>query len=206
MNKMRVTTTTVVCRSCGAIARDEHRRIRLRLRASAAILAFMATAAMAHADPYAQEPDGTVSIEAEHADVSVAVNGVVWGLIAPGGASGGQAMQGSNSGQPRLEYRVNFRQTGTYYVWVRSWGTSSTSDSAYFGFDGAWLANTVSMSPLNTWVWKGPFTINVSSTGVHTLGITRRESLAQVDKIFVGTSADATPTGTGPAESGRGGG
>ena len=206
MNKMRVTTTTVVCRSCGAIARDEHRRIRLRLRASAAILAFMATAAMAHADPYAQEPDGTVSIEAEHADVSVAVNGVVWGLIAPGGASGGQAMEASISDQPRLEYLVNFSQTGTYYVWIRSWGATAQSDSAIFGFDGNWLANTVVMSPINSWQWEGPYTINVGGAGVHTLGITRRESLAQVDKIFVGTSPSATPTGTGPAESGRGGG
>ena len=158
--------------------------------------------------PYDQEPNGTVSIEAEHADANYAVNGGVWRLIAPGGtsggASGGQAMHGSTSGQPRLEYRVNFLQTGTYYVWIRGWGTSSTSDSAYFGFDGNWLANTVGMSPLNTWVWKGPFTLVVGSAGVHTLGITRREALAQVDKIFIGTTVGGTPTDTGPVESGRG--
>ena len=53
----------------------------------------------------------------------------------------------------------------------------------------------------NSWQWEGPFTLNVSSTGVHTLGISRRESLTQVDKLFIGTSSNATPTGTGPEES-----
>ena len=114
-------------------------------------------------------------------------------------------MEAPTNVQPRLEYRVNFSQTGTYYVWVRGWGPTGTSDSAFFGFDGGWLANRVNLSPLNSWVWKGPFTMNIGNAGVHTLGITKRESLAQVDKIFVGTSATATPTGTGPPESSRGG-
>ena len=138
--------------------------------------------------------------------MNVLVNGGLWGLIAPAGASGGQAMEASINGSPRLEYFVNFSQTGTYYVWIRSWGSTAQSDSAFFGFDGNWLASTVVMSPRNSWQWEGPFTINVGIAGVHTLGITRRESLARVDKIFIGTSPGATPTGTGPAESGRGGG
>ena len=159
--------------------------------------------------PYEQEPSGTVSIEAENSGANIAINGGPWRVAAPGGtsggASGGQAMQASSSGRPRLEYDVNFRQTGTYHVWIRSWGSGGASDSAYFGFDGNWLASKISMAPLNSWVWSGPFTLNIGAAGVHTLGITRNESLAQVDKIFIGTSAGAAPTGTGPAESIRGG-
>ena len=177
-------------------------------RPSVGTLNIQLTGSTSIADPYEQDPNNTVSIEAEHAGTNVAVSGGVWRLAAPGGtsggASGGQVMQAPNSGQPRLEYRVNFRKAGTYYVWIRSWATSGTSDSAYFGFDGAWLANTVAMTPLNTWVWKGPFTMNVGSAGVHTLGVTRREAFAQVDKIFVGTTSGAAPTGSGPAESSRG--
>jgi hypothetical protein len=155
-------------------------------------------------DAYEQEVDGTVSIEAEHPDANVEFGGGLWGLIGPAGASGGQAMEASVDGQPRLEYRVNFTQTGTYYAWLRSWGGTAQSDSEYFGINGDWFANTVTMSPRNSWQWEGPFTINVATAGVQTLGVTRRESLAQVDKIFVGTSPGATPTGTGPAESSRG--
>ncbi|MEO8464102.1 MAG: FG-GAP-like repeat-containing protein [Gammaproteobacteria bacterium] len=168
-------------------------------------LSIQLTASGGGTGPYQQQSDGSVTIEAEHADANVNVGGL-WGLIAPSGASGGQAMEASVDGSPRLEYRVDFSQTGTHYVWVRSWGSSSSSDSAFFGVDGGWTVNTVNMSPRNSWVWQGPFAITIGSVGVHTLGVNRREPLAQVDKLFVSRSASAVPTGTGPSESVRGSG
>ena len=64
--------------------------------------------------------------------------------------------------------------------------------------DGAWLQHVVDMAPTGSWQWEGPFQIEVPSTGVHTVGISERESLARVDKIVILTSP-STPTGTGPA-------
>ncbi|MBK7167690.1 MAG: hypothetical protein IPH83_00065 [Gammaproteobacteria bacterium] len=157
---------------------------------------------------FQQEANGSVSIEAEHFDASVEHNGVQWnGPVFPSGASGGQAMEApSASGQPRLEYRVDFSTAGTYYVWIRSYALNASTNSVHLGSDGSWFNDVVNVSPYNSWQWEGPFTLNVSSTGVHTLGITRRESQTQVDKLFIGTSSNATPSGTGAPESARAGG
>ena len=110
-------------------------------------------------------------------------------------------MEAPADGQPRLEYRVDFNMAGTYYVWIRSYAFGGASNSLRFGSDGGWLDQLVTVSPYNSWQWEGPFTLDVGSIGVHTLGISRRESLTQVDKLFIGTSSNATPTGTGPEES-----
>ncbi|MBK9665203.1 MAG: VCBS repeat-containing protein [Gammaproteobacteria bacterium] len=157
---------------------------------------------------FQQEADGSVSIEAENYDASVEHNGVQWnGPVFPSGASGGQAMEApSAASQPRLEYRVDFSATGTYYVWIRSYALNASTNSVHLGSDGSWFNDVVSVSPYNSWQWEGPYTLNVSSTGVHTLGITRRESQTQVDKLFIGTSSNATPSGTGAPESARAGG
>ncbi len=157
---------------------------------------------------FQQEANGSVSIEAENYDASVEHNGVQWnGPVFPSGASGGQAMEApSASGQPRLEYRVDFSTAGTYYVWIRSYALNASTNSVHLGSDGSWFNDVVSVSPYNSWQWEGPYTLNVSSTGVHTLGITRRESQTQVDKLFIGTSSNATPSGTGAPESARVGG
>ncbi len=150
---------------------------------------------------FQQEANGTVSIEAEHYDANVEIGSAQWnGPVFPAGASGGQAMEAPIEGQPRLEYRVDFSQGGTYYVWVRSYALNGGTNSVHLGIDGSWFNNVVNVSPYNSWQWEGPFTLTVSA-GVHTLGITRRESQTQIDKVFIGTSSSAPPSGNGPAES-----
>jgi CubicO group peptidase (beta-lactamase class C family) len=153
---------------------------------------------------FQQAGDGTVSMEAEHFSSKENLANYTWTQISPVDASGGEAMQAPESAQPRMEYQVNFNRTGTHYVYLRSYGSSGSSDSAWIGYDGNWLMQSVTMKPLRSWQWEGPVQINVTSTGVHTVGITRRDSDAQVDKIVILTSANV-PTGTGPAESDRGG-
>ncbi len=149
---------------------------------------------------FQQAGDGTVSMEAEHFNSNVSIGGHSWSPIVPAGASGGVAMLAPVFEQPRMEFQVNFSRTGTHFVYLRSYGTSGSSDSAWIGFDGNWLLQKVQMRPLRSWQWEGPVQIAVTSTGVHTLGITRRESNAQVDKIVILPSAIA-PIGMGPVES-----
>ena len=149
--------------------------------------------------PTQQQTDGSMTIEAEQFSVNFK-NGVEWiGPVSPAGASGGKAMEAPLDGQPRLEYQVNFSQAGTYYAWIRSYALNGSTNSVRFGIDGSWLNTLVSVSPYNSWEWEGPFAITVASKGIHTLGITRRESSTLVDKIFIGTSATASPTDTAPA-------
>ena len=118
----------------------------------------------------------------------------------------GRRKRRTNVHRPRLEYRDQLQPRPARYVTSRSrLGHHRDVRLGVLRIRRRMARQQSRRSPLNSWVWKGPFTMNVVNTGVHTLGITRRESLAQVDKIFVGTSASATPTGTGRLESSRGG-
>jgi lysophospholipase L1-like esterase len=57
-----------------------------------------------------------------------------------------------------------------------------------------------------TWKWSkktqsgGIATINVTSTGLHTINVWMRESGVVLDKLLLTSSSTYTPTGTGPAE------
>ena len=186
-------------------AGDGAARRRSHLLETTLVVAFLvgiSSPAVAQLMPFQQSADGTVSMEIENFDASIEGSGVSFALVTPADASAGQAMQAPGGGQPRLEYQVNFTQSGTHFVYVRGLGTSGSSNSLWLGFNGDLFQYNVSIGPLNSWQWEGGFTINVPDPGVHTLSITRRETGAFADKIVILTSA-ATPTGTGPAESPR---
>ncbi|MGK7939184.1 MAG: hypothetical protein AB4062_03325, partial [Crocosphaera sp.] len=73
---------------------------------------------------------GLVSIEAEDYHQTTAPNGLhQWVTVEDNGASEGQALQvlvdndtnyntGYESSSPRLDYEINFTETGTHYVWI----------------------------------------------------------------------------------------
>jgi hypothetical protein len=151
--------------------------------------------------PYLQAQDGTVSMQAEHFDTNVSSGGATWSLITPAGASNGEAMLAGTGG--RLEFRVNFSQTGSHDVYLRSYGPNGKSNSAFAGIDGNWTSQFVNVSPFGSWQWEGPIVMNVASAGVHTVGITQRESDTQVDKVVI-LKNGTVPTAEGPAESPRG--
>ena len=142
-----------------------------------------ATDAWAAPAPTQQAANGTVDIEAERFSVNVK-DAVQWSApVSRTGASGGKAMKAPITGKPRLEYSVNFTQPGTYYAWIRCYALNGSSNSVRFGIDGSWADNIVSVSTYNSWEWEGPIAITVASKGIHTLGITRRESSTLVDRI-----------------------
>lgn len=110
---------------------------------------------------------------------------------------------------PRLDYPVQFSRTGTHYVWVRILGLSNRSNSLYVGLDGD-ISSAVPMSQPNTgdsWVWTdlnqsgAVATINVPSTGVHTVNVWMRESGTGIDKLLLTTDGSYVPSGSGPSES-----
>jgi lysophospholipase L1-like esterase len=167
--------------------------------------------------------DGIVSIEAENSDVNLSQGGHTWVPVSPAGYSGTGAMQAQpNSGtnnntgyvtnSPRLDYEVNFVHTGTHYVWIRGLGANDEDDSVHVGLDGVALSTSDRITNFNpTWTWSKATidgvvaTVNVATTGVHTVNVWMREDGFVIDKLVLTISASYIPTGTGPAESPRSG-
>jgi len=106
-----------------------------------------------------------------------------------------------------LTYEVNFVTTGAHYVWVRAYSTSSTDDGvAHVGIDDTQGADQmINTGDDDEWVWvTDDGTINVTSTGVHTISLWMYEDGSRIDKIVLTTNPSYTPTGTGPSESSQG--
>jgi glucose/arabinose dehydrogenase len=172
---------------------------------------------------FGQDGTGMVSMEAENHDDEVAQGGHQWDHLVLAGSSGGEVMEampntgatvntGYTSGSPRMDYNVNFTQTGTHYVWIRGTGPSGADDTVHVGLDG--VETTTSTSDrigsfgtslvwLNSTLDGVGATIDVPSTGLHTLNVWMREDGFRIDKIVLATSGTYTPSGAGPAESAR---
>ena len=116
--------------------------------------------------------------------------------------------EGDTTNGARLDYEVEFSQTGTYYVWVRARGPSGSDDSVHVGLDGSPATyGGLGMSPDGGgWDWTNEVdgtrvTVSVGSTGTHTLSLWMREDGTEVDKLVVTTNASYTPSDEGPPES-----
>ena len=163
--------------------------------------------------------NGIVSVEAEHFDTKSSQGGHSWTSIALAGSSGSGAMEaalnnGANnntgyvSNSPRLDFPINFTRTGIHYVWIRA-HTASGDDSVHVGLDGAAVSSSdrISGFALGSWSWSkqtmdGPVaTVNITTTGIHTLNLWMREDGFVVDKLLLTTKASYIPSGTGVTES-----
>ncbi|MEM6391900.1 MAG: carbohydrate-binding protein [Planctomycetota bacterium] len=166
-----------------------------------------------------------VSIQAEHYTGIAAGTDDQW-TVQSGGTGGEHLESGPDGGQPfnapgyvtdspRLDYRVNFTETGTHYVWVRGkagGNTVGSSDSLHVGLDGVHTPTADRMSGFGSgFSWRqstmdGPVaTLNVTSPGEHTLNLWMREDGFDFDKIVLTTDPGYNPNsvggGSGPAES-----
>jgi hypothetical protein len=170
---------------------------------------------------YQQDPggNGIVSIEAERFHARIDQGGRGWQRVGLAGQSGVGVMDSlPNAGavadtrfeatSPRLDYWVNFNQTGTHYVWVLMRGATKNDDSVHAGLDGAAsptsdriAATSKTFSWTRTTLDGPPATVNVPTTGLHRVSIWMREDGTQVDKVLLTRSPMLMPTGTGPAES-----
>jgi hypothetical protein len=169
-----------------------------------------------------QEVGGVVVIEAEHyATRTTGAAGHTWEPIVdlPGysGASALQALPDSGTNTQRentgamLTYDIFVTNPGNYYVGVRGYGVTASSDSVHVGLDGNSITRNTNVG-LSNWVkefsWQGrpsgsPLIMNITA-GRHTLNIWMREDGVVIDKIWLATSQTAIVTGSkdaGPAES-----
>lgn len=167
------------------------------------------------------EAGGQVVMEAEHCTGSVSGTGTAagssWQEAAGGaGASGTVMVSQPNNGVstdtgtqgPRLDFRVDFHTTGTYYLFLHLPTLGGIDDSVNVGLDGT-LINANLGNTTGSWRWRttSPATValNISTPGVRTFNIWMREDGATVDKVILTTNASFTLAGTdlGPVESGK---
>ena len=123
---------------------------------------------------------------------------------------------------PRLNFRVLFRQAGTYYVWVRGRGYDTApsdligeNDSCHVGLNGVAAPAGFRLGGYNAvdWDWSrnregGTASITAPSVGVHTFTLYMREDGFMVDRILITANAayaGVTQGGNmnGPAASGQ---
>lgn len=154
------------------------------------------------------------------------MSGITWSQLSDSDASsntgleatpnGGNNAQDTENGE-RLDYFVDFQNTGTHYVWVRMKCPSGSDDSVHVGLNGTpesyggiglTSSPSQSCSSDGDWMWASQaddknVTVDVPSAGYHVVNVWMREDGTQIDKIVVTTQDPATwsPSGTGPAES-----
>ncbi|MEM6801364.1 MAG: PKD domain-containing protein [Bacteroidota bacterium] len=139
-----------------------------------------------------------------------------WTVIQDPSTSGGLALEagpntgvwtGLNTNGPRLDYHLNFSETGIYTVYIRTSAPGNNDDSYHIGLNGSAITNNsgYGMGLNGSWAWadranQGELVqINVPSVGKHVFNIWMREDGVKIDKIVI--SKNGAPTAQGPGES-----
>ena len=97
---------------------------------------------------------------------------------------------------PRLDFLVNFTQTGNHYVWVRGYGPSGNDDSVWVGISTTPGTSQPQrqVNPSTSWGWTRSDSINVTATGNQYVSVYMREDGTKVDAIVVTRASSGTPT------------
>jgi hypothetical protein len=97
---------------------------------------------------------------------------------------------------PRMEYKVNFTTTGTFYFHVKATGAHAGNNSVHGGLDGAVVDDQIDTNDTNTLTWANGTAFTVNTTGLHTVVVYAREDGVRVDQIIVNQSS-GTPAWSG---------
>jgi len=179
---------------------------------------------------YTEPEDGLTVIEAERYSASFAApSGHQWvPTTEPPAGSAGSIVGFSGEGymrtniknampflgktldhKARLDYQIDFTQTGPHWVWVRGYGEHRFNHTLYVGLDitdTEWGRMLMGWEGL-TWVRSKPF--EIEAPGARTLSMWLNHDALVADKIIVTTdetfrpseeadSSDGSPTGLGP--------
>ncbi len=162
-----------------------------------------------------QGPDGLIVFEAENYHRNTDnrwVTDSAWGdpsgglsVVLPNGGGGSETAS-------KVEFDLTFTQTGTHYVWYRASGPGGNDDSAWLHLDGARppnraAANQAALQAVNgtDFVWETdpqdgerPYTIEITSAGLHVIALAVREDGTYFDKFAITTDTNFNPNSFGP--------
>lgn len=170
---------------------------------------------------FISDADGNITIEAETAleESDYAWTGAGlnnnWTKVA--GDSGYAMFNGPNStagyaytvydtayaNSPKMNYTVNFQETGTYYVWVLMCSAGADDDSLFALLNDQ--SNSMPLVNLNRdtggkyeWVkLTSGINVVITETGEHKISIYGREDGVKLDKLMLTKDTEFTPTGLG---------
>jgi glucose/arabinose dehydrogenase/mono/diheme cytochrome c family protein len=95
---------------------------------------------------------------------------------------------------PELQFTVTFASTGTHYIWIHGYGASVNDDSIHVGIDGG-SATAMKLLTTGAWQWSntlqanGVASINVPTTGNHTVDLWMREDGMRIDRVLLTTNS-----------------
>jgi CubicO group peptidase (beta-lactamase class C family) len=111
-----------------------------------------------------------------------------------------------------VSYRVNFKQPGRYYVWVRAFSTGTEDNGVHVGLNGQWPEHGKRMQwhdGKNKWTWgcaqrteqkhsgvPMQIYLDVKKAGVHTVEFSMREDGFAFDQFLLTKDRDFRPSGT----------
>jgi hypothetical protein len=118
----------------------------------------------------------------------------------------GQSNPSTELGEsPRVDYQINFTQTGNHRIWVRMLSGSGSDDEVHVGINTSLTSPSAQASleaaSTDTWVWVRSISINVPTTGVRFVSIWMQDDGSKIDALMVVRSnvgSDSTPTDTTP--------
>jgi Putative metal-binding motif len=105
---------------------------------------------------------------------------------------------------PRLDYLINFTNTGNHRIWVRMYSARNSADQVSVGINASLTSATAQQdlvtSSNRTWVWMRSGQINVTSTGDQYVSIWMEDDGVKVDAVYVtrSNSSTAPSNSTGP--------
>jgi len=187
------------------------------LIALSAFLVMAAGAAHAGVDPNAlrvQDAAGVVAIEAETYNELVPAPVAGFSFVFDTGYEGysrtgymqslprGTNISSDITRSPRLDYRVQFNQAGTIYLWGRANAPTSSENSFHLGMNGQLLVDRIDVPTIGAWAWfaKTATSIQIPAAGVYTINYWLRESGCCIDKIVLTTDPNYVPAGYGPRD------
>jgi len=110
-------------------------------------------------------------------------------------------------GAPQVHFAIDFDRPGRYDIFVRSRNLGPLEESGWVGIDGFWTGGTFqTCSHRGEWNWsdcpqgQAP-SVDVASSGVHTLMIAGRDDGFEFDRLFLRGPLDRDEVGA-PAAAG----
>jgi hypothetical protein len=114
-----------------------------------------------------------------------------------------------------LEYPIEVKEAGRFFVWVRTWSSNSEDNGLHFGLDGQWPESGQCWQTVKKgdWHWdckqRTPkvhvgvpmqLWLDINNPGKHTLMLSMREDGAAVDQIMLVSDAAFRPAGVSEDE------
>jgi hypothetical protein len=166
--------------------------------------------------------NGEVVIEAENYSRLAGSTGGEWSESKEKSGFTGSAYMSASSKDPgtltyssntaRMEYNIDFQETGTYFLHLRTYATSHDDNGFFATIDGRSFsyghtqAYYVCVPWMNKWWWYADgggaegrgykISINITTTGLQKLAIIRRDKGTCVDRIWLTKKVSTSPKAT----------